>query len=513
MVNFIREQFEVSCVGVRELNEEKDVPYGSCVGFSRNFWKQENQLSLKSDQCVCTRVFKGSLELHEKKAASLGGSFFCGNTKNFYALLNENEQSKYRGTCFRHGYKSLAVVPIFESNQVIGSIHMADKKEGVVSKDKVNLLESITYLISMAINKFNTSQKLEEYKRALLVLSEGNRILVHAESEENLVNNICQMIVKEGGFVGTWIGYPVYDRRKSIKVVTQYGLNNVDVSKYKLTWDKKDKSTFPARYAIITRLTQVKKYIKGNPDTKDFQDFSKRAGFKSLVSLPLKNGAGLIGALTIFSKKPDAFHKEEIKLLEELASDLAYGINALRTKKAHQKSQKDLIESYQHLGTVNRKISLLIEMGKEHKSKGNKEIAKYIVNSAISMSQAKFGILYRYQDDKKLHLISSQGLKKPINEDYIRVTPQSYDFLKDLMKRKEQVEGSAENYKLGCFNIKNKVKCFLALPLNDDTSKKVKGVLYLGFTNKKTLTGQELEFYDMFIKTASQALVKANLIK
>lgn len=513
LVGFVQELFGASCVGIRELDEKKDIPYGSYVGFSRNFWKMENQLDIDNDTCLCTRVFKGSLDLHEKGASSLGGSFFCGNAQNFYASLAEEEKARHRGLCFRAGYQSLAIVPIFEGNKVIAAIHLADKKEGLATKEKVNLLESVTYLISMAINNFNTNQKLEEYKRALLVLSEGNRILVHAKSEKALVDEVCEMIVKKGSFVGAWVGYAQHDADKSIKVISQWGLKDGLIEKQRLNWDRKDKRDYPARYAIITGKTQTRKFINFSDGHNGFRNFGREAGFKSALSLSLIESGTPFGALTIFSKEPNTFHGDEIKLLEELARDLAYGITAVRTKNAHQRSQKELIESYKHLGTVNRKISLLIEMGKEHKLKGNKEIAKYIVNSAINMSQAKFGILYRYQEDKKLHLVSAQGLDKPISQDFIEIVPQSYNFLKDLFKRKDQVEGNAENYQLGCFNINGKVKCFLALPLNDNVSRKVKGVLYLGFVNKKTLTSQELEFYDMFIKTASQALVKANLIK
>ncbi len=46
----------------------------------------------------------------------------------------------------------------------------------------------------------------------------------------------------------------------------------------------------------------------------------------------------ILGALTLYAEKSGAFGTEEVRLLTELADDLAYGINAIRysgQKKAH----------------------------------------------------------------------------------------------------------------------------------------------------------------------------------
>ena len=53
-------------------------------------------------------------------------------------------------------------------------------------------------------------------------------------------------------------------------------------------------------------------------------------GFRSIIGLPLWCEGEIIGALTIYASEPDAFHSEEMHLLEELAGDLSYGIEARR---------------------------------------------------------------------------------------------------------------------------------------------------------------------------------------
>ena len=50
----------------------------------------------------------------------------------------------------------------------------------------------------------------------------------------------------------------------------------------------------------------------------------------------------MLGALTIYSSNPDSFGNEEVMLLEELANDLAYGIETLRTRVKHEAAEKQL---------------------------------------------------------------------------------------------------------------------------------------------------------------------------
>jgi light-regulated signal transduction histidine kinase (bacteriophytochrome) len=53
----------------------------------------------------------------------------------------------------------------------------------------------------------------------------------------------------------------------------------------------------------------------------------------------------VIGALNIYATEPDAFDAEEVHLLEELASDISYGLTALRNKFEREKAEEALVKS------------------------------------------------------------------------------------------------------------------------------------------------------------------------
>jgi len=68
-----------------------------------------------------------------------------------------------------------------------------------------------------------------------------------------------------------------------------------------------------------------------DPRTAPWRDSAIRCGHRSVIGLPLKDKGGKVfGDLTIYSSEPDGCTSQEIRLLDELAGDLAFGIGTLR---------------------------------------------------------------------------------------------------------------------------------------------------------------------------------------
>jgi putative nucleotidyltransferase with HDIG domain len=75
-----------------------------------------------------------------------------------------------------------------------------------------------------------------------------------------------------------------------------------------------------------------------NPALVPWRDEALRRGYQSSAALPLVDGEKVIGALTLYAAEPEAFSEEEMKLLGQLAEDLAFGILMLRTRHAADQS-------------------------------------------------------------------------------------------------------------------------------------------------------------------------------
>lgn len=165
------------CVGIRVLREDGFIPYESYVGFDPKFLESENWLSIHKDHCACIRVVAGKEDPHDLPAMTPGGSFRCDHTSSFVERLSEEGRARFRGVCVDNGFLSVAVIPLRFRDKILGAIHLADEREGMVPAGAIEFLEGVTPLVGEAILRFTVeeelvrSQKTQEFFNALLGLA------------------------------------------------------------------------------------------------------------------------------------------------------------------------------------------------------------------------------------------------------------------------------------------------------------------------------------------------------
>ena len=139
-------------VGVRLLDESGGIPYMAYQGFSREFTKRKALFSIKTDQCMCINVVKGVTN-PELPFYSEGGSFYMNGTTRFLATVSEGDKGQTRNVCNLAGYESVALIPISDGSRIIGSIHLADHKEGMVPSALVRFLERERYYSGFGVQR------------------------------------------------------------------------------------------------------------------------------------------------------------------------------------------------------------------------------------------------------------------------------------------------------------------------------------------------------------------------
>ncbi|MGQ9654174.1 MAG: PAS domain-containing protein [Thermodesulfobacteriota bacterium] len=165
------------CVGIRVLREDGFIPYESYVGFDPEFLESENWLSIYQDHCACIRVIAGTEDPHDLPAMTPGGSFRSDHTLSFVERLSGEGRERFRGVCVENGFLSVAVIPLRFKDKILGAIHLADEREGMVPAEAVEFLEGITPLVGEAILRFTVeeelvrSQRVQEFFNALLGLA------------------------------------------------------------------------------------------------------------------------------------------------------------------------------------------------------------------------------------------------------------------------------------------------------------------------------------------------------
>ncbi|WP_230369032.1 putative bifunctional diguanylate cyclase/phosphodiesterase [Paludibacterium denitrificans] len=190
-------------------------------------------------------------------------------------------------------------------------------------------------------------------------MSKCNNALIRAEDEQGLLSTICRLAVETGGYRMAWVGFAQHDASRSVRPMAQSGYEEGYLDGMAVSWADTPLGQGPTGTAIRTGHTTVNQNVLTNPKMLPWRELAVRRGYQSSIALPLIVNSRVLGALTIYAAEASAFNAGEVELLEELANNLAYGIQTLRTRIQHQAAEKKLefLAHYDPLtGLPNRRL-------------------------------------------------------------------------------------------------------------------------------------------------------------
>jgi PAS domain S-box-containing protein len=165
MVSELKELTGCVAVGVRILDDKKNIPYQAYLGFSKEFYDLESPLSL-TDQCMCINVIKGTTD-PGLPFYTPTGSFYMNGTTRFLATVSDADQGQTRNACNAFGYESVALVPIRLGEEILGLIHLADPREDMVFRGKVELVEWIALQLGTALQRITSVEAVRKQAQLL----------------------------------------------------------------------------------------------------------------------------------------------------------------------------------------------------------------------------------------------------------------------------------------------------------------------------------------------------------
>jgi len=198
-----------------------------------------------------------------------------------------------------------------------------------------------------------TPNNLESVSRALRTLSAGNRTLLRASDEQELLREMCKVIIEQGGYPLACVGYTRNDKNKTIQWMECAGMDKEHLQALFPSWS----GTVVAKGAFGTAISTGKRSVATHVLTDpafatsahaQIMEFATGRGYASVTAFPLQVEGEILGALVMASADPEGFDDEELKLINELADDLAYGIANLRMRIEHRKAQEAIAHLAYH---------------------------------------------------------------------------------------------------------------------------------------------------------------------
>ena len=203
-----------------------------------------------------------------------------------------------------------------------------------------------------------SEDNLARLNRTLQTLYQCNQALVHATDEYELLQAACRILVEVGGLRMAWVGYREVDPEKSIRPVAQAGYNEGYVESVKATWEDTERGHGPTGTAIRTGKPSWTQSIQTDSSIAPWRAEALKRGYGSNISLPLMSDGATFGALTLYSKEPNAFDETNLEQFTELANNLAYGVISLRTRAQRRRAEAALREAQAELAHVTRATTM-----------------------------------------------------------------------------------------------------------------------------------------------------------
>ena len=187
-------------------------------------------------------------------------------------------------------------------------------------------------------------EELRRVNRELRAISDCNQVLLRATDEQTLIDEICRIVCEEAGYRMAWVGYAEDDAAKSVRPVAWAGVEKDYLAAANISWSEDtERGRGPTGTAIRSGRSSCFQDFATDPRAAFWREGALERGYRSSIALPLKDEHGqAFGALTIYSTQPNAFPPGEIRLLEELAADLAFGITVVRVRMERDRAQEFL---------------------------------------------------------------------------------------------------------------------------------------------------------------------------
>lgn len=227
----------------------------------------------------------------------------------------------------------------------------------------VNFMEDIT-------EREATRQELEKVARALRALSVCGSAVLRARTGQELLQQVCDVVVSVGGYSMCWIGRAADDARRSVVPVATAGGAKGYLSRITVTWADDELGRGPAGTAIREQRSVAAQDILNAPEYEPWREAALEHGFRAAAAIPLFLEGRPYGAFTVYAAERGAFVPEELALLIELAETTMHGVQSLYDQQARRVSERELTR-------INSELEQRVEQRTAELNRINRELEAF----------------------------------------------------------------------------------------------------------------------------------------
>ena len=186
--------------------------------------------------------------------------------------------------------------------------------------------------------------RIRQLNRFLRTVSAVNQLIVRSDERDALLSETCRILVEHGGLGVAWIGF--VDPGTSVVVpAARAGEGAQHLDEMTVRSDDTPEGRGQIGRAIRTGLRVVTGDIVTDPTSSFWRDRHVALGFRAAGAFPIRVHREVVGVLKVFSPEPFSIGDDEATLLDELAGDLGFALEALDNREKKRRAEATLERS------------------------------------------------------------------------------------------------------------------------------------------------------------------------
>lgn len=189
-------------------------------------------------------------------------------------------------------------------------------------------------------------RKLIKVNRLYSFISQINQVIVRVTNEETLFKEACTIALEVGKFKMAWIGL-IDSSTDQVVPVMFSGTDKGYISSIKTLSTKKEmlQGSGPAGTAIRDEKHVVCNDIESDSIMAPWREEALSRGYQSLIAVPIKKIAKVIGVFVFYSDQKNFFDAEEIILLNKATDDISFALGVFEKEIQNKKAEEAVFES------------------------------------------------------------------------------------------------------------------------------------------------------------------------
>lgn len=193
--------------------------------------------------------------------------------------------------------------------------------------------------------------RYKKLNRGYAVLSDINQAIVRIRDPQALIQRACEIAVQQGGFQLAWIAL-LDDEAQQLRAVAHAGRGERYLDAQGRALIDALPAGCPIEAALRDERHVICNAIEDQADRTPCRQLMLELGGRASAAFPLIVSGAVRGTFNLYASEPGFFDESEIRLLDELAQDLSFALEAVEKEAERARADAALRQSEAFIKTV-----------------------------------------------------------------------------------------------------------------------------------------------------------------